>query len=302
MKTFKKFVLALTLVCVFNFFIFLYDIKSKNLNHYKSKKSFKKNKIKISLMHIPKTSGTSFNQLYKSKVDFARQSPGPDEKSFSFLKKYDSDYKIVTFFRNPIDHVFSQYLECRFDEWGKSVTKGTLFPRNRKEDYFKGDTPDFDSWLQHFKNDPFTTDNFNCYNPKNIQTRYLQTQSIENPHNFLFDSIEFNEIGKQRIKSMIFFGLQDYFLLSTCLFDTTVLEIFDEKKCDCTQKKTSKNDLVRITHGVPPHSTSVLKKKTKDLIDLFVQEDQKLFSFAKRIFFFRVQKVEKELNINFCGY
>lgn len=54
MKTFKKFVLALTLVCVFNFFIFLYDIKSKNLNHYKSKKSFKKNKIKISLMHIPK--------------------------------------------------------------------------------------------------------------------------------------------------------------------------------------------------------------------------------------------------------
>ena len=110
----------------------------------------------------------------------------------------------VTLLREPRAHVFSQYLECRYDRWGRKVTHGTAFPRSSSVH------EDFDAWLQHFANKSAwgeaaagvaggcklqtvalhdnklrgvdyhaemdrhcTSADFSCYNPYNMQTRAM---------------------------------------------------------------------------------------------------------------------------------
>ena len=50
----------------------------------------------------------------------------------------------ITFFRAPRAHVYSQFLECNHDNWGKRVTSGSTFPRNHE------DPDDFADWVDHF--------------------------------------------------------------------------------------------------------------------------------------------------------
>ena len=72
------------------------------------------------------------------------------EKCYVELYKAYKDRKpnkepfIMSFFRAPRAHVYSQFLECKHDNWGKRVTKGSDFPRQH------GDPEDFATWVDHF--------------------------------------------------------------------------------------------------------------------------------------------------------
>lgn len=75
--------------------------------------------------------------------------------------------------RSPRAHVFSQYLECRFDNWGRKATKDSPdFPRGGRV------TADFERWLDHFLDLEGARGLgrrgvFNCLCPWNLQSRAL---------------------------------------------------------------------------------------------------------------------------------
>ena len=257
----------------------------------------------IAMIHIPKTAGTSFYEQHKKIHKFFLRSPGPDEKSFMeyqrLLKRSGDDYRLFTFFRKPKKHVYSMYLECKYDWWGKHVTKGTKFPRIRHEDVSKGITPGFDLWLKHFIKHPNTTDMFKCYHPFNMQTRYMMSKEIE-PHNYDMSSHEFNDVTKQRIKSLWFFGLTEYYSLTVCAVDLLITG-YSTPECNCTLgSKPRVTKEKRITHGVPPHPYKLLSNNTKDMVNSMIQNDVKLYDFASDVFFGKIKEIEKQHNIKLC--
>ena len=71
--------------------------------------------------------------------------------------------------RSPRAHVYSQFLQCKHDEWGLRVTNGTGFPRSGL------DTDGFARWIQHFRGGRWrrdgVIDDFGCYNPHNMQAK-----------------------------------------------------------------------------------------------------------------------------------
>lgn len=256
----------------------------------------------IAMIHIPKTAGSSFYEQHKKTHKFLLRAPGPDEKSFTEYQKRIKKkgyYRLFTFFRKPEKHVYSMYLECKYDWWGKRVTKGTKFPRIRHEDVAKGVTPGFDLWLNHFIKHPNTTDMFNCYHPFNMQTRYMMSNEIE-PHNYDVSSHEFNNVTKQRIKSLWFFGLTEYYSLTVCAMDLLITG-YSTSECNCTLGESPRvTKEKRITHGVPPHPYKVLSNNTKDMVNTMIQHDVKLYDFASALFFERIKGIEKQYNIKFC--
>jgi hypothetical protein len=95
------------------------------------------------LVHIPKTGGDSF--LSDSRAVLPRS---------AFICGAETAYryhrtgggKTVAMLRNPTSHVLSQFLECKYDGWGRLVTRNTAFPRGHPQNATDG----FSQWLSHF--------------------------------------------------------------------------------------------------------------------------------------------------------
>ena len=159
------------------------------------------NRMDIIFVHIPKTAGMSFRFLINKEGDF-----DVDHTELCFKALY-RDYKqqkpkevpfSSTFFRAPRAHVLSQFLECKYDTWGKKMTVGTGFPRSNS------DSSDFEEWVDHFydswnkkddsKSRKINLDCFHCYHPYNMQIRAMSDECVkvhyldksQNP----FDTIE----------------------------------------------------------------------------------------------------------------
>lgn len=255
----------------------------------------------IAMIHIPKTAGNSFFEQYKRNYTFMYISPGPDERSYSYYikeirkrrsRKY---FRTFTFFRHPEKHVYSMYLECKYDHWGKKVTKNTTFPQV-KEDEIKGDTPGFDMWLKHFTENKATTNMYKCYQPANMQTRYMMSNVTE-PHNFDFPH-KFTDETKSRINNLWYFGLTEYYTLSTCVIEFLLSNTLSEA-CKCPHKPKRVVEK-RITHGVPPHPYHKLSPNTKAMVSSLVEQDVLLYDYAKTLFFDRIDAIENEYSIKFC--
>ena len=135
----------------------------------------------VSFVHIPKNGGTTLIQMLNKTFTEDRMKGWFDpgfvgrwEQCASLLKTPDNF--MITMLRNPRNQVLSQYLMCRYDEWGRATTSTDVsrattrieFPRKGSE------AVDFRSWLSHFTNG-WSTDkgDWNCYNPHNMQARAL---------------------------------------------------------------------------------------------------------------------------------
>ena len=104
----------------------------------------------VTLLHIPKTGGTSlYRQFKQDGVTFEHGSPYLDEWCFHDLNRTGEEY-ILSVFRNPLHHVYSLHLECKYDDWGKKATRNTIFPRDPAENISQGHVPAFERWLDHF--------------------------------------------------------------------------------------------------------------------------------------------------------
>jgi len=129
----------------------------------RSQSSFRAPEQPVRFTHIPKTGGTSLRVDLAAlgheigHLEFCASAP-----DVGFLK---GGWNFV-FLRSPRAHVLSQFLECRYDEWGKTMTAQLPefpFPTGDDESAFE-------HWVAHFHNSTFSADgrlahDWNCYSP-----------------------------------------------------------------------------------------------------------------------------------------
>lgn len=128
---------------------------------------------RVSFIHIPKAGGDTFRF---TAANMGVPTDG-EERCYQYMYKDDRDAFVnAVLIRDPRAHVLSQYSHCYTNPYGtSSLAPGWGFPRGDE-----GELPPqrwrsgLDVWLAHFNSWHQGTDGyFNCYNPINMQARYL---------------------------------------------------------------------------------------------------------------------------------
>ncbi|CAE7758412.1 unnamed protein product [Symbiodinium pilosum] len=235
---------------------------------------------RIMFLHIPKTAGTSFVAdamlMVPSSVAFLDNG----ELSLLGTPHFRNETRVVML-RNPLDHVLSQFLECKFDWWGKRVTAGTDFP------FKPGVYGGLDEWVHHFTNlkntsvlgfEPDSKEwaravSHNCYNPWNMQSRYLaSTWDHYVPFSELQPDIE---AARKSLQGVQVVGVPELYVESLCLVH---LETHGHlpKSCTCGQQ----GPLAQIStesHYVPNHTISDLPDNLLAEMAKLVQVDAQIY-------------------------
>ena len=135
-------------------------------------------------MHIPKSAGSSAIVDIHSISPQSHPRPGVRHKGEfclnHILKKisrgkgvHANGVRVVTLFRNPVDHVKSMFLMCAFSPWGRQF-RGKGFPHTGNV------SADFDTWLNFYIANPKTKNHkYKCYNPWNMQSEHLVCSTIQ---------------------------------------------------------------------------------------------------------------------------
>lgn len=255
---------------------------------------------RVYLHHIPKTAGTSARLDLTKRL---RQKPpvGHTEccVGTAFRVGTAQNATIVTLLREPRAHVLSQFLECKYDEWGKRVTRRTSFPRNGT------DASDFRQWLRFFA--PATNDdgaqraraktktsNYGCYHPYNMQTRTLVPR-CKDTHAFLTLTPADLDAATKNLARIDVVGLTERYTTSICL---AVYAATHHLPPDCACHKRSAHKVHHVTHGVPPHNVSAVGEEEKGIIDRLTEYDRHTYEAARQRFRGDVQRVTRETRID----
>merc|ERR1712072_992669 len=120
---------------------------------------------------------------------------------------------------------------------GKRVTRNSRFPRGAAGgDVFGG----LDVWLRHFTtrdgNDTIA-DDFRCYQPWNMQARYLGAESVTDHHYRHAESISELRPSFARAKRALdesgFVGIADFYSATMCLFHHHNTGNYHSFTCSC---------------------------------------------------------------------
>jgi len=124
----------------------------------------------VAFIHVPRTGGDSLKYTVKNLgVPILAE-----ERCYKYMHKEHGVVNAVLF-RDPKQHVLSQYSHCFANPHGAaSMSPLWGLPRGQR-----GDTPKngwshgLNKWLAHFNNWRRGDGYFNCFNPLNMQARYL---------------------------------------------------------------------------------------------------------------------------------
>jgi len=255
-------------------------------------------------MHIPKCSGASLRRVlnnnykdykvYGGEVCYDRLNEEESKmiKNFNITKNYH-----IAMVREPIAHVYSQFLECKYDGWGKTVTNKTSFPRNYS------DPVGFDKWLDHFNESWHDKLGFfRCYIPFNAQARaftctggnnhILRYRNMKDPLNpdistAMNNSLEFH-----------FIGITEYFKASLCLLEDRLRGKLNEGCLNLCNNKTIENTTtnymvnVHEKHNVPEHSVNDLAPSTISKIERITRIDKILYQNLLARFLYEIKTLE----------
>jgi len=232
----------------------------------------------VEFIHISKTGGDSLQKMLK--IKFKERFPQIPQHEICFSKSKPENYRL-TLMREPYSHVFSMYLECRYDGWGERVTNNTGFPRSNPD--FR---VDFLEWLRYFaagESEPTTwadsdAAQFGCYNPWNFQTRFLVCE--KRGHLIRGHGLPESELRPDpalaiaNLKQLDHFGTLDNFDGSWC---EMMVDMFGDEQ-NCTDGKNGLSHKVAVsTHGVPHHSVADLSQEHLDLIDRMTAVDRLVY-------------------------
>lgn len=266
----------------------------------------------VTLIHIPKTGGTTFemdlqnlDQIYSQGKDFLKRQNITFTTSSTldgnfcvksnekcYYEMYQSRDFNVIIFRNPRDHVHSQYLEIKYDTWGKRIVYGTAFPIDIPEKI------GFDIWLDHFNISVWgkteVTD-YNAYNPINMQARYItcrhQGHHIEIPTGIAVENrLPRMDQAYKNLKTMDLVGITEFYPEFLCVFLYRAFQRLPAR-CNCRAYPL----LVpthHATHNIPRHSWMRLYQNVTAKIDEMTKLDRELYRAAIVRFLRDVRKVE----------
>lgn len=247
----------------------------------------------INFLHIPKTAGVSFYTEMKHLIKFSDTSPGRNEKCYYYIKvKRPPQYPMVTFLREPVKHVLSQYVFCRYSAWGKSVT-GRYWD-SYPDDMYEG----FEKWLEDYESPQWRKTQ--CYFPYNLQTRFL-TCTQERGH--YYNNLQYYDSDWAFANLMSMeggYGLTEYYPESLCLIMFT-LEMEIPKWCDCNFRDQYVK--VHYSHDVPRHSVEMISPKALTTVNEMTVHDHHLYNRAVEVFKARLAAMEGDLGFKvFCNY
>lgn len=240
-------------------------------------------------IHIPKTAGCSWS------LDVPAVLP-KGEGYFSMERCFNTTLgdpvlpkdKLLAIFREPRMHVYSQFLECKYDSWFVNMVPD-------KEKYLLETVT---TWLKHFEGGEEKSD-MRCYHPYNMQARTLtcSVPGSDGSHHYMHD-INLKE-ALHNLQTLFFVGLVERYQASVCVFAAKVNTMnYLPPFCNCSDEQSWKTfKQHKITHGVPPHSIRNLTKEDVRLIDEMTQLDAAVYRKAKEIFERDVSKVESHFGV-----
>lgn len=225
------------------------------------------------LHHIPKTAGTSAR---KTLNELGSWNIGHTELCFHQIAR---SCETVGFIRTPSHQVFSQFLECKYDTWGKQMTRTTNFPRNLS------DADGFHWWLRHFES---STDNFRCYHPFNMQTRSFLPNCTDT-HRYNDITPHLAKVAIRRMHDLDAVGITEHFKLSICVI-MYIITGHLLGKCHCPSEWVAIHD----AHNVPAHSVYRLNSSTMRMVHENTAYDHVLYVEAQQKFWKQVEMVEQK--------
>ena len=266
---------------------------------------------RLSHVHIPKTAGSSFLVDGVQFLPTGVHLTGNHERSLKFTETIMSEMDPVTFLRNPVQQVLSQFLECKYDEdWGRWLTRDTAFPAGNHSQPFDG----LEEWTEHFVTSEGLAKEFfsprehafRCYNPWNMQARYLASDA---PNNTSWEDMHYvHTEGDRRpdlgeallgMSRMPFVGISDLYIPSLCLLRFHATGTVPPE-CGC--KIHHHLQLNHIEHSVPPHSIDDVPLRVLKRIHRLVEVDTRLFLETLRLFEIRAEIAAQATGVQLlCG-
>lgn len=294
------------------FFLLLHTIHSldtyhPNITTYPIFPFFKgEPKQRVVQCHIAKTAGSSFHDEVNERKILQNKLVGNMEFCYTkvayhyFPQTPRSQLFIVSFFRMPRIHVYSQYLECRYNDWGQWQTRNTNFPQKNVNQ-----TDGFIQWIKHFynhwnhRNDinmTMTTNAFNCYHPYNFQTRTM-SDTCQDSH--LLNTPKQPQIPTlstaiANVMKVDFVAITEFYAASMCLFWYFLQqETIWKEVC-----QDSYHPHFHYTHGLPKHSEHDVSEDIWQMVDDLTKDDVVLYRQALKRFLVNVDYFETKTNIS----
>ena len=261
----------------------------------KIRKMAQKSMEKWNILHIPKTAGSSvvrdLEKITTVGVRIYHRYPRLMAKELPYKYIRNLSGKTFTMFRNPVTHLMSLFLQCKYGKWGIEVTNGTSFPRVMNET-----TGGFSTWVDHFLNGPFLND-FNCYNPWNMQTRYL-TMAYNKSRGYLQAHHLFENIPKEPnekdgydvLRDIESFGMKEFYRETLCLYHYYVYNNV-HATCRCQQFNET-----REMHGLP-RDRDINPTVWRQAMHL-IRRDVRVFFKAREIFFQRMKDFTSKTGVD----
>jgi len=291
-------------------------------------------------IHIPKTAGDAFMAVAAQVMPVGTTLQGNGEAAvhatMEIIKWQYNHFggpgsKLAVFLRHPEDHVLSQFLERKYDLWGRLVTAESQFPRNNSHDPYDG----YAQWIRHFadmepnaapdgskrqwawaykkkkkpclssSSKPYTpyevckhkgawVEMFDCYNPWNMQARLLSSEESGELHGAGLTGLTPSlEKAENVLRSMAFFGIQDLWKESLCLFRyTTTGSLPDSCSCNGTGAVQNMPSRQNMSHNVPAHHRGAVGADVRKEVRKLVQVDAELYFWAQSLFQTRLRTAE----------
>ena len=237
-------------------------------------------KKEIRFVHIPKCAGTTavraleHHGIVVQGNDFVhRQDAFLSERCAPPWMRRGMYTALVI--RDPIEHVYSQYLMCRYSGHGERVgfRRSALYHQITNQTKIAG----FDIWINAYLKDH--TLNTGCYNPYNLQTRALVCTRTEVMGSYQYFPVDSNSL--QAAKEMLLsrntiVGFANDLPSFVCRVLCTVGSM---QQC-CTSSSLGVDS---ETHHLPSHSVDGISQSTLTKVKSLVSYDINLFAYAKQV-------------------
>jgi hypothetical protein len=283
---------------------------SSLLSEHKNATKLSVEKKEFHYIHIPKTAGESFLLDSPFHIGVGSTMQGNAEKTYYETPSlFQNDKKrrySVVFLRQPTNHVLSQFLECKYDPYFRNFAK-TVPGYNELENVTAG----FDEWITNFidmelHNVYGKEPSYRCYEPWNMQARYMTASGKEKDPHFAHDRsgrVPDLSLAASNLRTIDMVGITEYYSASLCLLEYFALDGTLSplcRQCDpSTGKIMAQEKQHRESHGVPHHSIDMISEQSLQYIENNLTTiDQELYKMGLQLFDEQIEMVWRATGVD----